>query len=614
MVDFPENEDLTQSDKGLGAIFTIAPEMKRDPKRADASKADVFSLAKTLWMFLSGDEKGFDGVYNYLDKSHSLRYVSRFRNEHLVELDELLKDSTDNNPDLRPDIHQFKERLISWIEIWEDDEKSQVSDWHFLTKQLFGSNIPSSCTWRDMRDIINVLNIVGSTPAYNHMFFSDNGGLDFSHAEKAHEEGCIYIYDTCGFCNIVKPKSLIYEGFSDDYRWSYFLLNLKETNPVIQKYDDSHHEYLVEDFPGHYVSAKYAQYGVYDYDAGNPFPEGYREVYRYLEGKFLIVLKYGPYNQISGTYDGRHGMCDSDEFREYIVDIKEKYTELKKKAGEDEDFSHMSDEEMDKIILNIDYFNRNPFAPAQANEDILEYKKRAEQINLQRHYISEHFQEWDFSDVINNITDIGNPDLIQIKYYFKFNLPNRDIRDLLKRRIKCVCTDGFIKNISKDALEDCFFVYSREEATDITNKLNEKITQMMVNKGFSGKYDTYQYFSVSLCKAGKPTHLFTKSEIEQEMRNADDRITNQLVINENGEAKVIKYEENGKLYPVRCESWDAGNLYVGKYSSLSSLDENYIACLQGWLRYLQTGQRTYMDIVDENQGEESLIAEIKEYY
>ena len=49
-MDFPDNDDFTKSDRGLGAIFTIAPEMKRNPKPADASKADVFSLAKTLWM------------------------------------------------------------------------------------------------------------------------------------------------------------------------------------------------------------------------------------------------------------------------------------------------------------------------------------------------------------------------------------------------------------------------------------------------------------------------------------------------------------------------------------------------------------------------------------
>lgn len=120
---------ISQSQTGdWGAIFTIAPEMKRNPKQADASKADVFSLAKTLCMFLSGDEKGFDGVYDYLDQSHSLRYVSRFRKEHLVEIDELLKDATNNNPDVRPDIHEFTERLLLWREIAVDFDKSRSSD------------------------------------------------------------------------------------------------------------------------------------------------------------------------------------------------------------------------------------------------------------------------------------------------------------------------------------------------------------------------------------------------------------------------------------------------------------------------------------------------------
>ena len=146
MVDFPENDDFTKSGKALGAIFTIAPEMKRNPKAADASKADVFSLAKSLWMLLSGDEKGFDGVYDYLDTSHSLRYVSRFNKKHLVEIEKLLKASTNNDPDLRPDIHTFKEELLLWKEIASDLDKSQNSDWMFLTQLLFGENAPSSST------------------------------------------------------------------------------------------------------------------------------------------------------------------------------------------------------------------------------------------------------------------------------------------------------------------------------------------------------------------------------------------------------------------------------------------------------------------------------------
>lgn len=56
----------------------------------------------------------------------------------MVEVDELLKDATENNPDLRPDIHEFTKKLLLWREIADDFDKSQNSDWKFLTKQLFG--------------------------------------------------------------------------------------------------------------------------------------------------------------------------------------------------------------------------------------------------------------------------------------------------------------------------------------------------------------------------------------------------------------------------------------------------------------------------------------------
>ena len=85
--------NFTRNDKGLGAIFTIAPEMKRNPKGADGSKADVYSLAKTLWMILSGDEKGFDGQYSSIDQTHGLRFYDHLKNEYLVEIEELLYSS-----------------------------------------------------------------------------------------------------------------------------------------------------------------------------------------------------------------------------------------------------------------------------------------------------------------------------------------------------------------------------------------------------------------------------------------------------------------------------------------------------------------------------------------
>ena len=44
------------------------------------------------------------------------------------------------------------------------------------------------------------------------------------------------------------------------------------------------------------------------------------------------------------------------------------------------------------------------------------------------------------------------------------------------------------------------------------------------------------------------------------------------------------------------------------------LDEDYKYCLHGWLRYLKTGRKQYMDYLTEEIEEDSLISQIKEFY
>lgn len=613
LVDFPDNDDFTKSDQGLGAIFTIAPEMKRNPKVADASKADVFSLAKTLWMFLSGDEKGFDGVYNHLDESHSLRYISRFKNEHLVEIDELLMDSTNNDPNLRPDIHTFKERLVFWSEIANDFDKSQNSNWMFLTRQLFGENVPDSSIWRGIDKIVAVLNIVGQTPAYNHMLFSDYGGLDFSYSMRATEENCIYLYDTLGNCYIVKPKLLQYEGFSEDYRWSYFRLDLKKLTPVICKYDKLDYEYLVEDAPGHYVDASCAQYGVYDYESGKPLPEGYKEVKRYLEGSFLFVLKNGPYNHITGTYDGRHGLFEGGDFRDYIEDLIKMYLALYERASCDERFKELSREEIDRMILSSPYFNKNPFRTTDKdNEEKQNIEVARTLIKKKRTFIKENYKEWNFLNAFCPTTEYPER---PIRFFFEFRESSGgNIFDLINNRQKCICRDGFIKEVTDSNFEECAFVKNREEAIKCLGNITKLFQEYLNNEGLAAIDDYHQCFSISFRRHGMPTHLFEKSEIEIAMRNADDRHNNQLVIDEDGYVKIISDDEDGMLYPVRLECWNAGNNYVGKFSNLYTIDEDYKYCLHGWLRYLTTGRKQYMDYLTEEIEEDSLIAQIKEFY
>ena len=95
-----------------------------------------------------------------------------------------------------------------------------------------------------------------------------------------------------------------------------------------------------------------------------------------------------------------------------------------------------------------------------------------------------------------------------------------------------------------------------------------------------------------------PAHLFTKEEIENEMRNADDRMNNQLVIDEDGYAHVIPISEKGygSLYPVSHEIWGSRKNYVGRYSNLCTLDNDYADSLNSWFEYLSTGRHIYCDL------------------
>ena len=53
LVHYPGCISCTQTESHLGAWSTMAPEMRRNPKTSDGKKADVYSLAKTLWILIT---------------------------------------------------------------------------------------------------------------------------------------------------------------------------------------------------------------------------------------------------------------------------------------------------------------------------------------------------------------------------------------------------------------------------------------------------------------------------------------------------------------------------------------------------------------------------------
>lgn len=597
LVEFPENaNDFTRSDKGLGAIFTIAPEMKRNPKKADGAKADVYSLAKTLWMVLSGDIKGFDGQYSSTDKSHGLRYFSRLKHEYLVEIEQLLADATSNIPAERPDIKSFMTSINKWCMIYEDRNISEANEWEFISTRIWGKDRPTRMVFDTPNAIVNLLNVLSESAALNHMLFPNGGGLDFSHAELSGEKGFIAIQaDNC--IAILKPKALYYESFPDA-RWNYFFLEADDVEPIKElEVTEEGEQYIVEDFPGHYVNAIDAVYGVYDYDSGKPLPSGARIVSRFCRGKFLIVIKTATYNYIPNTYDGRHNVMNNDELRSYFANLQHIIQYLKSKGIKEE------------TALSNHKLGYHPY-PERVPEKYhkLENKTSDSALPDPEKYIRINYNKWNFLDLLPSKNGIG-----KIAYHFEFELESFK-SPLTYYPTWYLAEDGMIHKMTDDCPRT-YEVFDRNKAIQLKTNLNQRVKDLCQGYDLSNlKWD--HNFNIIIRKNGSPTHLFSKAEIENLLRNADDRIDNQLVIDEEGYPHIITSlnKISGSLFPVSHEIWHSRHNYVGKYANVNSLiDSTYINSLYCWLIYLKTGRSQYCDENHYND-EISLLNEIKKYY
>lgn len=96
LADYPEKKDITLKGESVGPKWTMAPEMRRNAESADGIMADSYSFAKTLWILLTGQNKGFDGQYN----SDSVVGLKNFLKLpiYLKPIDDLFTVCTDNKP------------------------------------------------------------------------------------------------------------------------------------------------------------------------------------------------------------------------------------------------------------------------------------------------------------------------------------------------------------------------------------------------------------------------------------------------------------------------------------------------------------------------------------
>ncbi len=113
LVDFPEKTPNTRSSENLGSRNYTAPELEGMGADVPAGPADVYSLAKTLWVLATGRPPP-QGVLE-MDKPE-LRLSRQCPHARAQALDIFLERCTQHNAASRPSMREFLSELRAWLE------------------------------------------------------------------------------------------------------------------------------------------------------------------------------------------------------------------------------------------------------------------------------------------------------------------------------------------------------------------------------------------------------------------------------------------------------------------------------------------------------------------
>ena len=112
LVSLPEAPPLTKAGRIAGSRHCVAPEMIRDPVNSDGRPADVYSLAKTLWVLLTGQPFPPPGHQRIEEPSHQVTpYVS---GQTVEPLEFLIDQATRPDPTKRPIMEEMTAQLKAW--------------------------------------------------------------------------------------------------------------------------------------------------------------------------------------------------------------------------------------------------------------------------------------------------------------------------------------------------------------------------------------------------------------------------------------------------------------------------------------------------------------------
>ena len=525
--------DITQDRHALGPYFFIAPEMRRTPSTADAAKADIYSLAKTLWSVLTKEKKAFDGQYDFWDNSIGLNFFSDLKDEYLVNIEILLYLATSNNPSKRPSLDQFINYIKIYCEEYDDVYKQQNRVWNFIEYELFKDLKLTTIKWTDKEEIVRVLNVINSRNAYNHMFLPIGGGMDFVRAELAAEKDCIALIDEAKVYHIVKPKYLLFEKVDNSTTlYDYFLLVCDNIDRVSDEYFTDKYEELLDIGNGTYISSKDEVYGVVDYETGELLPDDYKSILRYFKGTILIVPKQGTYNKIFDAYDARHSYATTDEFNQYMLNIRDAVS-----AGK-----------------NASSVNAN-FIPDYSNLFPHDKKDKSEKLKA---FIEEKWEDWDIGrlDLQHNTSSIAY--YIGMKFYIT---PLKPLKIFLLWNGKF---ESIQEKLYEEILPTNLALMNIDDVVNIKSQLIKYLCQV------ASDIPRSEWEKIICIKSKINSKILLKTnrkEFCELLFNADDRFRQYLILDIDGKIKLIKDYATLWRYPIEFLQFPGRRNEIGKYSN-----------------------------------------------
>lgn len=299
-----------------------------------------------------------------------------------------------------------------------------------------------------------------------------------------------------------------------------------------------------------------------------------------------------------------------------IEEIVQKLNECSHDSG-----VSVSVEDLIKVLLSLIYlFNEERMiriSQELKEKGIIKDEEKFEKQELEKKkyhekkkFIINNAALWNFEKIlpINNTRK-------KIKFYFclkeksdNFGCRNSP-RFYLNKRGKLIqyLDDCMDKNIP---LDECYGIYNRNQVFKFKTKLVNKINEILQKKGFDplGGYVGYD-ISVNFIMQKRSCHIFSRTELNEVIRKANDDCKNWLVIDEYGRPKVV--QTNQDLYPVCFEYWSRGCGYYGKQVSDKHLVEIYSIALSAYFLYLKTGESVYADLDYIGGSDEDKINKIK---